>query len=550
MKKILTLLLVMIMLGVGAFYFLGNRASNESSKKYSGFNFISESNVIDSEDFDRVDGQYFLSLDYIKDHIDENVKYDENTKTLTFNNEYGEKIYKVGEYEGTINGQRILLRDTVKEEDGKILVPIEAFIYDYHLDLRYIEDKKVLLMDNHNREYAVGTPGGNGVNMREEPSLTSPIVSILQEDDKLFVYGIENDWYKVREVDGYMGYIRSDMLNVELVDGEYVVDRPTDKKIENLINITWDYTYGNQSDESVERISSIKGLDVICPTWFSIADKDGNITDRGRRDYVEKYKALGIDVWGYLDNSFDPEITNATLSDPAKRKKIIDKTLELCKKYGLVGINIDFEHVNLGDRDNITKFMEELYPVFNAEGMPVSIDVTPQISRDVTKELYDRAALSNVSDYVIVMAYDQHWASSEKEGSVAQYKWVEGNINNLFRSIPREKIVLAVPFYGRVWTVENGKVTSSVATMPQMSRIMNFNNPQWDKESGQYYVEYTDGNATKKLWVEDGDSLELKSSLVLKYNLGGIASWRKGFESQDAFSVIDNVLRASKYYGR
>lgn len=551
MKKFFISIIAIVLIAGGIFFFLNSKGSNEASTKYNEFSFICEGDDIDKKDFDRIDGQFYLSLDFIKDRIDETVTYEKNEKTVIFTNEKGTKRFKLDEKEGLVNSKKIDLRDPVIEKNGKILVPIEAFIYDYPVNLRYIGDKKLLLMDFKNVDYAVGKPSGNGVNIREKDSKSSAVVNNINKEDEVYVYGEIGDFYKVREKDGYAGFIKKNLLDVDYGKDKFKKELKQNSKGEAVkpLNLTWDYTYGPQKQESINLITDIKGLDVICPTWFSISNKNGDIVDRGNIEYVNKYNNLGVDVWGYLDNSFDADITHEVLSSSAKREKVISKTLELTKKYNLKGINIDFEHTKRDDRDNITQFVRELSAQFKTEGLIVSVDVTPQISSDVTKEPYNREELAKVCDYVVVMAYDQHWGSSDTAGSVAQYKWVESNINMLFRQIPHEKMILGVPFYSRIWTEdENGKVSSNTLTMAQAEKLLTDKNltPKWDKESKQDYVQYTEGNKTYKIWLEDSKSINSKVSLVNKYNLGGVGSWRKGFETQDIWETIYRSLDHTK----
>lgn len=550
MKKIIALILVLAIIFGGLYLGLkilkggGFSGNSETSTLFDGFNFISENNLVPKEDFDRIDGQYYLSYDYIKENIDPNIKF--SNDTVVFNNSVGMREYKVNEKIGYVNGEGIELRDPVIEKEGKILIPIEGFIYDYPVDFRYVEENNLILLDFKNKEHQLGYPEGNGTNMRESNSTSSPIVKKVGPEDLMYVYDNVDGWYQVRLKDGYLGYIREDLLkNIGAESALERIERVSNKPL----NLVWDYTYGPQSDDSVANIRYINGINVICPTWFSIKDGTGEVVDRGRKDYVEKYNALGIDAWAYLDNSFDGDVTHDALSNPESRKYTIDRLINLCKKYGLKGVNIDFEQYRIDDRDNVTTFMEELYPRCKEEGLIVSIDVTPQISKDVTKEPYDRAKLALYSDYVIVMTYDQHWGSSEKAGSVAQYKWVEGNLNNLFRSIPKEKLVLGMPLYSRYWTTENGKTSSKTVSMAQVNQIVASRGltPTWDDESKQKYIEFEDNGALKQIWIEDGESLKWKTTLCLKYNLAGVASWRKDFETLDVWDTIGTVLNKVLY---
>lgn len=533
-------LFLIVVLAAGAFLFVENRGTSKISTKYDKFNFLTEDKDIDKEDFSIEDGMIYLSLDYIKEYLDKDIEYDKSSGEVRINNDHANKVLKLNEYEAKFNSGTIDLRAPVIEKDGKIMLPIEAFIYDYDVRLRYDKDIRLLLLDYRDKDYDLGKTTSETL-LREAASNRSPIIKKLPQGEELYVYGEKSKYYKVRMPEGYAGYV----LKKDLDDNfEKVSFNSTSKNTsDGLINLTWDYTYAEHSEDKINQIKDIKGLDVIVPTWFSIRNGNGDMIDRGNQNYIKKYNDLGIDVWAYLDNSFDPEITHQALSNEKTRKKIINKTLELCKKYGMKGINIDFEHTKIDDRDYITDFVREFRQAAGEEFI-ITVDVTPQISADVTKEPYDRKALAEIADYIVVMAYDQHWGSSDKAGSVAQYKWVEGSVNVLFRNIPNKKMILGVPLYTRIWKEDGGKVTSKTISMDEVARIIASKGlkPVWDKESQQNYIEYQENGADYKIWIEDANSLEKKVSLVNKYNLAGVGSWRLGFETSNIWDVISKEL--------
>ena len=540
MKKLFMGLFLIIVLAAGAFLFVENRGTSKISTKYDKFNFLTEDKDIDKEDFSIEDGMIYLSLDYIKEYLDKDIEYDKSSGEVRINNDHANKVLKLNEYEAKFNSGTIDLRAPVIEKDGKIMLPIEAFIYDYDVRLRYDKDIRLLLLDYRDKDYDLSKTTSETL-LREGASKRSPIIKKLPEGEELYVYGDKGKYYKVRMTEGYAGYVLKKDLDENF---EKVSFKSTSKNtLDDLINLTWDYTYAEHSEDKINQIKDIKGLDVIVPTWFSIKNGNGDMIDRGNQNYIKKYNDLGIDVWAYLDNSFDPEITHQALSNEKTRKKIINKTLELCKKYGMKGINIDFEHTKIDDRDYITDFVTEFRQVAG-EDFIITVDVTPQISADVTKEPYDRKALAEIADYMVVMAYDQHWGSSDKAGSVAQYKWVEGSINVLFRNIPNKKMILGVPLYTRIWKEDGGKVTSKTISMDEVARIIASKGlkPVWDKESQQNYIEYQENGADYKIWIEDANSLEKKVSLVNKYNLAGVGSWRLGFETSNIWDVISKEL--------
>lgn len=545
MKKFFIGIFILLALAAGLFFFVENRGNNKQSDMYEGLSFLYEDKLVDKKDYYRQeDGQLYISYDFIKENIDKNINFNESENKVYINNSKGSKVLPLDSMEANFSGHKIILRSSVKKIDGKLMLPIESFIYDYNFDLRYDKDNKSYVLDNLSISHKIATTTTD-VNLREMSKKRSKLIKKVPKNSQVFLYDQENSYYRVREYNGYAGYVHKDYLD----NITEIPPHELNTQAKKPLNITWDYTYAGHSEDKIANIKNIPGVDIIIPTWFSIMNGNGDLIDRGNIDYVNRYRAMGIDVWGYLDNSFDAEITDKALSNENSRKKIIDKTIELCKKYGMKGLNIDFEGFKISDRDLFTTFVKELSEKAKSENIMISVDVTPQISSDVTKEPYDRKALAEICDLVVIMAYDQHWSSSEKSGSVAEYPWVEGSINVLFKSIPRDKMILGVPLYSRLWCEKNGKVSSKAISMDQTNNIIGSKGltPKWNDECGQFYVEFNEGDALYKIWLEEKNSLALKTSLVNKYKLRGIASWRLGFETFDIWDAINNEIKDLKY---
>ena len=65
---------------------------------------------------------------------------------------------------------------------------------------------------------------------------------------------------------------------------------------------------------------------------------------------------------------------------------------------------------------------------------------------------------------------------------------------------------------------------------------------QWNDDLKQNYVEYTDGNNKKQIWIEDIDSIKSKISLITENNLGGVASWQKDMELDEIWNVLKEEI--------
>ncbi len=493
------------------------------------------------------DGILYFSFDTIKSYIDDNIFYDEDEEMVIFTNKEMVKRYKIYETEASVNSKTFNIEDVIKRFDDNIYIPLGLFSNDYDIDVNYYEETNAVVMDYHDMYYLTGEIINSDASIRSDYNIKAPIlINNLEIGKEVFVYEEFEKWYKVRTLDGIIGFIEKKYIKLNHVKEIYktqLIDRSiaTGNKLRK-INLTWDYTYGKVTNTS--NIVSIPGVNTISPTWFSVIDEEGKIYDKGNNDYVTKYKKLGYEIWPIFDNSFDPDMTHEFLKSSNKRENIINELLNIYLNYGFHGINIDFENVYLKDRDLLTQFVRELYPLFKENDMTVSMDVTAVSTNENWSVSFDRIRLQDTTDYLVLMAYDQHWASSPVAGSVAEYAWVERSLLRIFDFIPREKLILAVPFYSRLWTIEDEKVSSQALTMEVANRFINNNNidMSWDDYAGQYYGELEKDNKLYKIWLEDARSLEYKASLIHKYNLAGVASWRKGFESPDIWLSLERVL--------
>jgi spore germination protein YaaH len=134
--------------------------------------------------------------------------------------------------------------------------------------------------------------------------------------------------------------------------------------------------------------------------------------------------------------------------------------------------------------------------------------------------------------------------------------WVERNVQKTLTMVPKEKLLLGLPFYTRLWKEEaqpDGSIKVSnpkALSMESAKKLILENNAKvaWDAESGQYYAEYTAEGATFKLWLEDGNSINLKSGLVQKYRLAGAAAWKRSDAVPEVWSILDRNLKGMDTY--
>lgn len=548
-KRILILIIVFaVIFGVGGLYYYKIKYSpnTEVITFYDELYLIVEDELVDS--IDAVifkENILYFSLPVVKHYIDEDIFYDEEEKTLIMTNEEKVFRYKIDNQVASVNSKEFLIDNLVIEFNDKVYIPMDILLGNYNIDINYFENTKAVVLDFNDYYYLKGEVILDGAVLRTDLSIKAPIVyDDLPLGSIVNIYAEYEFWYKVRTLDGVPGFIEKKFIKKIYDEELFKIKKNNDavNKDKKIINLTWDYTYSKVKNPN--NIGLIPGVNVISPTWFSITNKAGDIIDKGNKDYANKYFEYGYEVWPLIDNSFDPDLTHELLSKSSMREKLINDILNIYLDYGFQGINIDFENVHLKTRDYLTQFVRELYPVFKEAGMVVSMDVTALSTSENWSLCYDRERLSKTVDYMMLMAYDQHWANSPVAGSVAEYTWVENSILGVLKYIPNDKLVLGVPFYTRLWIEKDGELSSQALSMERANKFIRDNNINliWDEISLQYYGQLEKDNTIYKIWLEDSNSLEAKASLVHKYDLAGIASWRRGFETEDIWVSMEKVL--------
>jgi spore germination protein YaaH len=390
------------------------------------------------------------------------------------------------------------------------------------------------------------------VPMRSEPTIKAPIVADLAPGEQVMIWSDTDEWYRVQRQNGTMGYAKKKEIRLDRIETVPLSAEPPPfvpwKPLGGKINMTWEHVVTRNPDPS--KIGPMPGLNVISPTWFSIIDGEGNLKNLADASYVKWAHSRGYQVWALFSNGFDADVTTAALATYDKRMKMIRQLLAYAQMYQLDGINIDFEYVYLKDKDRLTQFVREMTPMFHEQGLVVSIDVTFKSTSEMWSMFYDRKALAEVVDYMMVMAYDEHPAASPVSGSVSSLPWVEKGIVRILQEdqVPPSKLVLGIPYYTRIWTEQtvNGKkeVSSRAVFMETAQQQLSERGvkPQYDPETGQNYAEYTEGGKRIRVWLEDETSLAARLEIVKKYDLAGIASWRRGYETPNIWEFIENHM--------
>lgn len=237
--------------------------------------------------------------------------------------------------------------------------------------------------------------------------------------------------------------------------------------------------------------------------------------------------------------------------------------------YPFSGINIDIEYGGVVDqklRDNFSLFIKTLKAKLNEKYSHINLSVSVYASAAEGSSIWDIGPIGESADYVVVMAYDFHRRSSVKAGPVAPIfggkdLW-DNDISNYLQTflavMPKEKILLGVPFYGYEWQTTSRDPrahtfpdTGATASYSRVQTLLEPENKsklkvqeQWNEEALSPYLSYVENGEIFVLYYENSRSLSYKLDLVNQLDLAGVAIWALGYEgdSRELWETIGRKL--------
>ena len=311
----------------------------------------------------------------------------------------------------------------------------------------------------------------------------------------------------------------------------------------------WYYSDNEDAWASLQR--NIKQIGVIAPSAYFVdaqgivwGDVDPRVRDLAARNNVPVMPLL-------VNAGFDQPALHALLSTPAARARAIASIVDVARRNNYWGIQIDFENVNVDDKDHLTTFYREAADALHRAGKKISIavvhrpDEQPGTSR-YHKWLfanwragYDLKALADAGDFISVMTYSQHTRRTPP-GPNAALPWAEAVVKYFLEFMPPNKLSLGIPTGAMHWytsqedriTPEMARSYSQVLSYSWAMSLLERNNAKlvWDDVQKAAYAYFPVAGTWEWIFVEDARTFRAKEALIQKYKLRGYSVWVLGPE--------------------
>ena len=559
-KKAALVLVVLILIvlvgaaGVGSFLINRYKPGTEYMAGNEYFNLTDENSValiqngeLLEEQAVLIGGEPYAAYTYVESQLNSCFYWDEETKGILLTTSGGVQTLLPGDaaVAKTPGGQPAVQQ----ESDGTVYISLDVVKEYTDLDYAYYSNPNRVVIRNEWDGVEQAMVQSGTAQVRQKGGIKSLILADVQKGDTLLYLENLDNWCKVMTADGYTGYIQTeDISEPEAIEAR-TAKKDSYERItrDHKINLVWHQSTSTESNDAMaEMTAEMTGVNVISPTWFSVTDGTGTISSLASADYVKLAHEAGREVWGLIDNFNEAFDETTDLAYASVRSRIIEQLLAEAASCGMDGINVDFENLKEAGIPHYLQFLRELTSAAHAQNLVVSVD-TP-VPQAYTM-YYQRGEQARFVDYMIVMAYDEHFAGSEEAGSVSSLPFVQQAVEEMTRVMPADQVICGIPFYTRVWTEKFGQsaITSEVLGMDGAKNYAKENQmtETWDASLGQNVATVETSDARYTIWMEDEQSMEEKLKVIQSADLAGVAEWKLGFECADVWSLISEYIETN-----
>ena len=284
---------------------------------------------------------------------------------------------------------------------------------------------------------------------------------------------------------------------------------------------------------------NIDHLSMVIPEWLFLPDSGDTVVTNIENRALDLVREKKVPVVAMVTNFFPDQWNGANvhriLHSPEKRKSFIASILRCLRQYGFAGINVDFEAMSEESDEYLVQFMEELHAELHPAGFLVSIDVAP------FNEDYNLVRLNDVCDFIIVMAYDEHYAESVP-GPVADLQWFHSVLSDITAKVPPRKIVVGIPAYGYDWPKNDSGAT--VSYYEALIRAKESDTTVvFDTAGSNLHCDYDDDeDVSHSIFFVDAATTYNQLQAVTAAGTAGAAIWRLGSEDPRIWTFYDDRL--------
>lgn len=376
------------------------------------------------------DGAIYLDYDTTVSLLNKRFYWDTKENLLVYTTPTEYIRTDIGSRNFSVNKNNDELKHPVtKSKDGTLYIAIDFIDRYSDMEYQFYENPNRVMIQKDWGKYLFSTVEKD-TQIRVKDNIKSDIlVEVTTGTELVYIDSdtvYKNGFCKVMNDKGIIGFVRDKHISESqykevkssFVEEEYVQTKKTEP-----IKLVWhQVTNQGANNNLLNDLEGTKGVTTISPTWYSITSNEGTISSLADETYVSRAHSLGIEVWALIDD-FNPEVDIVeVLSRTSRREKLVNELISSAIKYNLDGINIDFETIPQEGGIHYIQFLRELSIRCRSNDLVLSVD--SYVPTEYSSH-YDIEEQGVVVDYVVIMAYDEHYRGSSESGPVASIGFLE-----------------------------------------------------------------------------------------------------------------------------
>ena len=485
--------------------------------------------------------EVYVRLGLISDNVDSRFYYDANEQVLIVTDALKSMTaYPDQNYYTSGDEQVNTDYAVITERNGEIYVAVD-FACDYSSANYGVYEDPARVVITYKTGEKTFVDAKTDTYVRVLGGIKAEVVGAVDSGSSLQVMDELDDWYEVVSPEGWIGYVSaSDVSESYTAEVQSDYDEPeyTRKELGQSVKLGWAlYNYTSENSQYYDLTEDTAGImNVYSPTWYSLTDGQGGVDIKSDSDYVNEAHNDGYSVWALFSDTDSSFIENV-LTHTSIRLGVEDTVINDILAIGADGLNIDFELINSSYGADYIQFLRELSVKCRQNDLFFSVDNYAPYDFNACYHIEEQ---SRICDYVIIMTYDDYLGSGEV-GPNSSLPFVQEVLDMTLAKVDESKVVIALPFYSRLWTTsEDGTLSRKEYSMGNAWDLLSEvgEDAAWDDTLGMWYCQYQMDGSTYDLWIEDEQTLQAKLNLLSGYDLAGTAYWQLGQEYSSVWNLI------------
>lgn len=293
-----------------------------------------------------------------------------------------------------------------------------------------------------------------------------------------------------------------------------------------IFHVPWD---GGARAELPARLAAGR---IFAPLWVSLTAGDGTLSVAD--DPAMAATALGrVRVMPLITNAhdgrWDADAVGGLFADPGARAGVAARLADLAARHRWAGYIFDFEGLPPQTAALYPTFVAEMREALRKRGR--SVWVTALLSTDAPSQ----KALQDSADSLVLMAYDECWATSTS-GPVAGEDWLETVLADRLHGLDAGKVVLALGAYAYDWPASGA---ASVRPVPEALAIARAHGVSVTRDlaTANATFDYDEAGVRHTVWIADSVSYAWAAAAARAGGVKRLALWRLGLEDAGLWST-------------